>query len=410
VATHAETLTFTPPVAAIDARRSRALIVGLVGLALCAVGFVVARDHFFRAWLISFWLFLGISLGSLAFVMIQHLTGGQWGVFRRVFEAASRVLPFLAILGLPILLGTQSLYPWAHPDLVAKDEILHHRAVFLNTGFFVARYVVYFAIWIGFSTVLNNLSLKQDSGNARVNLTLQRVSGAGLVAYAIAVMFAGIDWIMVLNPHWYSTLFGFLSMGGHGLEALAFTILISAYLVKQEPFFGFLKPHHFHDLGKLALAFVMLYAYFNFSQYLLTYAANLVEEIPYMVTRIHHGWQFVAIFLVVFHFTIPFLMLLNRDLKRRPHRIVWVAVWILFVRWVDILMLVSPEFAADGRNIHFLGEEAESHFFLHWLDLAALVAVGGLWLWMFLTQLAKRPLLPIGDPYLYESLQQGGSH
>ena len=157
MATHADTLTFTPPVADIDARRSKALIVGLVGLALCALGFVIDRDHFFRAWLISFWLFLGISCGSLAFVMIQHLTGGQWGVFRRVFEAASRVLPLLALLGLPVLLGTHSLYPWANPDLVAKDEILRHRALYLNTGFFVIRYVIYFAVWIGFATVLNGL-------------------------------------------------------------------------------------------------------------------------------------------------------------------------------------------------------------------------------------------------------------
>jgi hypothetical protein len=410
VATHAETLTFTPPVADIDARKSRALIVGLVGLALCALGFFIDRGHFFRAWLISFWLFLGISLGSLAFVMIQHLTGGQWGVFRRVFEASSRVLPLLAILGLPILLGMHDLYPWAHPDLVAKDEILHHRALFMNTGFFVARYVIYFAVWIGFATVLNNLSLRQDSGDVSVNLRLQRLSGAGLVVYAIGVMFAGIDWIMVLNPHWYSTLFGFLSMGGHGLEALAFTIIVSAFLVKREPFLGFLKPHHFHDLGKLSLAFVMLYAYFNFSQYLLTYAANLVEEVPYMMARINHGWQYLAIFLVVFHFALPFLFLLNRDLKRRPHRVLWLAAWILFVRWADIVMLVSPEFAATGQNLHFGGEEAESYFFLHWLDLAAPLAVGGLWLWMFFTQLAKRPLLAIGDPYLYESLQQGGGH
>jgi hypothetical protein len=410
VATNAGTLTFTPPVADIDARKSRALIVGAVGLVLCALGFFLDRGHFFRAWLISFWLFLGISLGSLAFVMIQHLTGGQWGVFRRVFEASSRVLPLLAILGLPILLGVQDLYPWAHPDLVAKDEILRHRALYLNTGFFVVRYVIYFAVWIGFATLLNNLSAKQDDGDVSVNIRLQRLSGAGLVAYAIAVMFAGIDWIMVLNPHWYSTLFGFLSMGGHGLEALSFTIIVSAFLVKREPFLGFLKPHHFHDLGKLSLAFVMLYAYFNFSQYLLTYAANLVEEVPYMMARVQHGWQFLAIFLVVFHFILPFLFLLNRDLKRRPHRILWLAAWILFARWADIVMLVSPEFASTGQNLHFVGEEAESHFFLHWLDLAAPLAIGGLWLWMFFTQLAKRPLLPIGDPYLYESLQQGGGH
>jgi hypothetical protein len=410
VATHAETMTFTPPVADIDTRRSRALIAGLVGVALCGLGYFVDRDHFFRSWLISFWLFLGISTGSLAFMMIQHLSGGQWGIFRRIFEASSRVLPLLAILGLPILLGAQSLYPWAHPDLVAHDEVLHHRAAYLNTGFFIARYVAYFAIWIGFATVLNNLSLKQDGGDVSVNLKIQRWSGAGLVGYALAVMFAGVDWIMALNPHWYSTLFGFLSMGGQGLATLAFTIIVSAFLVRREPFAGFLKPHHFHDLGKLSLAFVMLYAYFNFSQFLLTYAANLVEEIPYMVARTHHGWEYLAIFLVLFHFAVPFLILLNRDVKRRPHRLVWVAVGILVVRYLDIQMLVSPEFLPTGENIHFLAEEAESRIYIHWLDLAAPLAVGGLWLWMFFTQLAKRPLLAVGDPYLYESLQQGGGH
>ena len=406
-----EIMTFTPPVAEIDARKSRALLIGLVGLALCALGLFLDRDHFFRAWLISFWLFLGISLGSLAAVMVQHLTGGQWGVFRRVFEAASRVLPLLAILGLPILLGTHTLYPWANGDFAAKDEILHHRELYLNTGFFVARYVIYFAVWIWFANVLNNLSRRQDSGDVSVNLKLQRLSGAGLVAYGIGVMFAGIDWIMVLNAHWYSTIFGFLTMGGQGLSALAFTILVSAFLVRREPFLGFLKPHHFHDLGKLALAFVMLYAYFNFSQYLLTYAANEVEEVPYMVTRIHHGWQFLALFLVVFHFAVPFLFLLNRDLKRRPQRVMWLAAWILFVRWADIVMLVSPEFSSTGPNLAMLGGEVQSHFFIHWLDLAAPLAVGGLWMWMFFTQLANRPLLAIGDPYLYESLQQGsGGH
>jgi len=410
VATNADTLTFTPPVAEIDARRSKALIAGIAGLVLCGLAFVVDRDHLFRSWLISFWLFLGISCGSLAFVMINHLTGGQWGVFRRVFEASSRVLPLLAVLGLPILLGMQELYPWSHPDLVANDHVLHHREPYLNTAFFVARYVIYFAIWIGFAAVLNGLSLKQDSGDVSVNMKLQRWSGAGLVAYAMAVTFAGIDWIMTLNPHWYSTLFGFLTIGGQGLSALAFTIVASAFLVKREPMLGFMKPHHFHDLGKLSFAFVMLWMYFNFSQFLLTYAANLVEEIPYMVVRTHNGWQYLALFLVVFHFAFPWLALLNRDLKRRPYKLVYLALFILFMRYVDIFMLVSPEFAASGENLHLGAGEHESHFFIHWTDLAAPLAIGGIWLWMFFTQLAKRPLLAIGDPYLYESLQQGGGH
>jgi hypothetical protein len=403
-------MTYTPPVADIDGRRSRALIAGLVGLAVCAIGVVVDRDHFFRAWLIAFLLFLSIALGSMAMVMIQHLSGGTWGVFRRVFEASSRTLPLLLVLFIPVILGMGSLFVWTHDEHVQADAILRAKAPYLNTPFFLARAAVYFAAWIGLSWVLNRLSVRQDTGDVAVNRTIQRVSGAGLVIYALTVTFAGVDWIMSLNPHWYSTLFGFLMMGGHGLAALSFTIVISTFLVKREPMATLLRPHHFHDLGKLMFAFVMLWAYFNFSQFLLTYAANLIEEIPYMIARMNHGWQYLAVFLIVFHFAVPWLLLLSRRTKRTPERLVILAAWILFVRYADLYMMVTPEFASSGENLHMLAGEHESHFFIHWLDLAAPLAVGGLWLWMFFTELRKRPLLAVGDPYLRESLATGGGH
>ena len=174
---------------------------------------------------------------------------------------------------------------------------------------------------------------------------------------------------------------------------------------------GLLKPHHFHDLGKLMFAFVMLWAYFNFSQYMLTFAANLAEEIPYMTARTSNGWQYLALFLTIFHFAVPWLLLLSRDLKRNPHRLVAVAAWMLFMRFADIFMLVSPEFAASGGNLHPLPGEQVSHFFVHWIDLAAPLGIGGLWLWMFFTELRQRPLVAMGDPYLRESLQSGaGGH
>ena len=281
---------------------------------------------------------------------------------------------------------------------------------YLNTPFFFVRAVVYFAGWIGIAFLLNKWSRLQDAGDVAVNTRLQRLSGAGLVFYALAVTFAGIDWIMSLNPHWYSTIFGFLMMGGQGLAALAFTIIVSTFLFKHEPMSGLLKPHHFHDLGKLMFAFVMLWAYFNFSQYLLTFAANLVEEVPYMITRTTNGWQFLAVFLVTFHFFVPWLLLLSRDLKRTPHRLVVIAGWILFMRFADLFMMVSPEFDAAGGNLHLLTGEHASHFFVHWLDLAAPLAIGGLWLWMFFTELRQRPLLATGDPYLREALETGGGH
>ena len=404
------TLTIAP--AELDRPRARALQVGIAGLVVCAIGFVLDRDHFFRAWLIAYLLFLGIALGSMAFVMINHLSGGSWGVFRRVLEASARTLPLLAILFLPIVLGMGSLYVWTHEDHVAADHILQHKALYLNTPFFLARALFYFAGWILLAWTLTRLSARQDTGDIGVNITLQRVSGFGLVFYALTITFAGIDWIMSLNPHWFSTLFGFLMMGGQGLAALSFTIIVCTFLLKREPMAALLKPSHFHDLGKLMFAFVMLWAYFNFSQYLLTYAANLVEEIPYFTTRTSHGWQYLALFLVVFHFAVPWLLLLSRDRKRTPHRLVLVAAWILFVRYVDLFMLVTPEFADTGANLHLATGEGghESHFFVHWLDLAAPLAIGGIWLWMFFTQLAQRPLFAVGDPYLREAMETGGGH
>jgi hypothetical protein len=402
--------TYSPPTADIDSLRSRALIAGLVGLAGCGIGLLVDRDHFFRAWLVAYMLFLGIALGSMALMMIQHLSGGAWGVFRRIFEASSRTLPLLMVLFVPILLGIGTLYPWSHADRVAADEILRHRSAYLNTTFFFVRAVIYFAGWWGIATLLNKWSRLQDQGDVAVNSRIQRLCGAGLVFYALAVTFAGIDWIMALNPHWYSTIFGFLMMGGQGLAALAFTILVAAFLFRREPMSALLKPYHFHDLGKLMFAFVMLWAYFNFSQYLLTFAANLVEEIPYMIARTTNGWQYLALFIVTFHFAVPWLLLLSRNLKRTPHRLVVVAGGILFMRFVDIYMLVSPEFDSSGANLHVLAGEHAGHFFVHWLDLAAPLAVGGLWLWMFFTELRQRPLLAAGDPYLREALQSGGGH
>jgi hypothetical protein len=402
-------MTHTPP-GDIELYRARALKAGGAGVVACVVAFVFDRDHFFRSWLIAYLFFLGIALGSMGLMMIQHLSGGAWGVFRRVFEASSRTLPLLALLFLPVVLGMGTLYPWTHPDHVLEDEVLRHKAVYLNTGFFLVRALVYFTGWILIAWTMTRWSKQQDEGDMTVNLRLQYLSGGGLVFYTFAATFASIDWIMSLNPHWYSTLFGFLFVGGQGLAALAFTIVVSTYLVKHEPMSGVLKPHHFHDLGKLSLAFVMLWAYFNFSQYLLVYAANLVEEVPYFLARMTHGWQYVAVFLLLFHFIVPFLLLLSRDLKRMPHRLVWVAIALLVVRYIDLFMLVSPEFASTGENLHLLTGEHAGGFFVHWADLAAPLAIGGLWTWMFLTQLAQRPVLALSDPYLREALEGSGGH
>ena len=303
-----------------------------------------------------------------------------------------------------------TLYPWMHPDTVQADAVLRHRAVYLNFQFFVIRAVIYFAGWNFLAWRLNALSRAQDGGDIEATRTMQRVSGGGLVFYAISVMFACVDWVMSINPHFYSTIWGFLFLGSHGLSALAFTIIVARFLSQREPMSGVLKAHHFHDLGKFSLAFVMLWAYFNFSQYLLVYSANLVEEVPYFITRISNGWQYLALFLFLFQFAVPFSLLLSRDLKRSSNRLVMVAAWIIFMRFLDMFMLVSPEFSPQGANLHIGSAEHVSAFFIHWMDLAAPLGIGGVWLWMFWSQLRQRPLLPVGDPYLQDALESSGGH
>jgi len=372
------TTLYTPPVD-IDPRRSRALLIGVVGLVACGIGLAVNPDQFFRAWLIAYMLWLGITLGSMALMMIHHLTGGSWGmVVRRV---------------------------WA-------DPVLRHKVPYLNPAFFIARAAFYFIVWNLLAWKLSSWSRAQDEGDVATTRSMQKLSAAGLVLYVITITFAAIDWTMSTDPLYYSSIYGFLFLAGQGLSGLSFTIIIASFLSRRQPMAGVFKPNHFQDYGKLTLAFVMLWAYFNFSQYLLVYAANITDEIPYFLTRISNGWQYVALFLFLFQFVVPFAMLLSRPLKRTPDRLVMVAFWILFVRFADLFMFITPEFDRSGPNLHagVLAGEHVSVPFVHWLDLAAPIAIGGLWVWMFFTQLRQRPLLPIGDPYLASALESTGGH
>jgi len=401
---------YSPP-ADIEARRSRALVIGAGALLLCAVGFFLNRDQFFRAWLIGYMLWLGVALGSMGWMMIHHLSGGAWGmVVRRVWEASSRTLPLLTILFIPVVLGLNRLYPWMHPELMQTNEVLRHKSVYLNPTFFLARAAVYFIGWNVIAWRMTALSRAQDAGSVEATRSMQRLSGGGLVFLALSITFVGVDWFMSLNPDFYSTMFGFLFLNYLGLAGLAFTIIMATYLRGKEPLGSLFRPSHFADYGKLTLAFVMMWAYFQFSQYLLIYAANLQDEIPYVLTRIDGGWQYLAIFLVIFQFAVPFGLLLSRPLKRSPERLVKVAVFLLIIRLIDTFMYVTPEFTAAGANRWMVPGEHQSALFVNWLDIVTPVAIGGIWFWMFFTQLRQRPLLPIGDPYLPAALESSGGH
>lgn len=394
------------------ARSRPALMVGVAGLALCGLGFAMDREQFFRAYLIGYLFWLGVPLGSMGLMMVHHLSGGAWGVvIRRIFEASSRTLPLLAILFLPIVLGMHSLYPWTDEAYVAHDHILQEKALYLNTPFFLARAVFYFASWIGLATLLSKWSLQQDGGDQTAARKMQLLSGGGLVLYGLTITFAAVDWVMSLDPHWFSTMTGFLFMGGQGLIALAFVVIVATTLARRAPMDHVFKAVHFHDLGKLMLAFVMLWAYLNFSQFLIIYSGNLAEEVPYYIWRLQGGWQYVALVLVALHFALPFSMLLSRDLKRNANRLIAVASLVIVMRLLDYVFFVSPEFSTAGANLHAgHGEEAIATAFIHWLDLAVPVGIGGIWVAFFLRQLASRPLLPLQEPDLAKALAATGGH
>ena len=393
---HTDEQLLAPPTAEIAALRGRSLLLAAVGIVLSIVGFVVAGEHFWESYLIGLYFWHGITMGSLAVLMVQYLSGGAWGVVtRRVFEAASRTLPFMAILFLPLAFGVGELYLWANPDEVAKDAILQHKAPYLNVPFFFIRAALYFAIWSGMAYLLSKWSLEQErDGERGQSLRMQRLSGGGLVLYAITILFMSVDWIMSLDPHWFSTMYGVLFMGGQGLSALAFTIAVVVLLSRTEPMSRVIAPAHLHDLGKLLLAFVMLWAYFSFSQFLIIWSANLPEEIPWYLRRMGGGWQWVGLALIVGHFALPFMLLLSSDLKKHGRTLIVIALLVIGMRIVDLFWQIGP--------LH-----GEDHFGVHWLDAVAPVALGGVWLALFLWQLGTRPLLPLGEPYLHEALEHG---
>lgn len=376
-----------------DRLQRLALVAGVAGVVVCLVGLLLDRDYFFRAWLVGWTYWMGVALGCLALSLLHHLTHGDWGlVLRRTMEAATRTLPVLLILFVPLVFGLKDLYEWARPEQVAENHLLALKTPYLNVNFFLVRQLLYFLIWGGIAFLMSSLSARQDRGdNPGVTRRMQLLAGPALAGYCLAVTFAAVDWLMSLQPEWYSTIYGVYLMGSQALAALAFLITFGLWLSRRKPFDRVLYPRHFHDYGKLFLAFVMLWAYFSFSQFLITWSGNLPEEIHFFLERFHRGWGAVALALVVLHFALPFVLLLSRDLKRHAGRLAAVAGLMLVMRWVDLLWQVEPAF--QERNLA-----------MYWMYLAAPIGIGGLWLFFFLRELRKRPLLPVNDPYLAEAL------
>lgn len=390
--------------------QQRALMVGASLLLLFIAGAFLPSagggvTQFFRSYLVGFIFWLGVTMGCLGLLMLQHLTGGAWGmVIRRLLEAGTRTLPLMLLLFLPLaIFGLTHLYEWMHIPEVHDEkvrELLLAKERYLNPTFFLIRAAVYFAIWFGLMFLLNKWSAEQDrTAEKRYSKKMQMISGPGLILFVFTVTFASVDWVMSLDAEWFSTIYGLLFVAGWTLSAFAFVIAALVWLATRKPLEGVVRAPHFHDLGKLLLAFVMLWSYFSFSQFLIIWSGNIPEETKWYLHRLRGGWGWFGIGIVLLHFALPFVMLLSRDLKRNARKLVAIAGLIFLMRFIDVYWLIVPEFN-------------RGHLKIEWMSLAAPVAFGGLWIAFFIWQLRLRPLLPINDPDFEEAIEHGrhGGH
>lgn len=391
-----------PPVVRKIAQRS--LIVGVVfGIGAVALAFTRPAE-FYRGYLLGFMCWLGVALGSMAILMIRHLTGGGWGmVIRRILGAAMRTLPGLAILFIPLIICVlqHRMYPWLMPlDAIQSAHIREHldkhsfiKGAYLNAHGFIIRAIIYFAIWNLLSFLLSHWSKQTDRASAPDNTQkFKAVAGPGLILYGFTITFAAIDWVMSLDPSWISTIFGLVILIGEVLSAMCFAVVVERILFNYRPMSELLKPDFVHDHGKWMLAFIMVWAYFSFSQWLIIWAGNLPTEITFYLNRLNGGWGSVGLFLVIFHFAVPFALLLSRPFKRNIRKLVWLAIWLMLMRWVDLFWIIEPNFSKT--------------FAVTVADIVVPIAIGGFWLAYFFRNLAALPLLPAYDPSAGEVLER----
>ena len=383
-----EQMTFPVPAQAAS-WQSRALILGIVGAVACVIGGFVQLDIFLRGYLIAYMFWTGLSLGCLALLMVQYLSAGLWGlVIRRFLEAGAKVLPLMFVLFLPILLLRTHMYGW-----MTNPPADNHW--YLNTPGWIIRWVVYFAIWGWLTWTLTRWGDRLDRPWVKYP-RFEALSGVGCVLYALTTSFAAVDWVMSLDPHWGSTIYGLIFLIGQCLSALCFSIIMLTVITRHEPYDEIVKPMQFHDIGKLTLAFVMLFAYFSFSQWLIIWSGNLPDEISWYLQRIRGWWGLIILAIVLFHFALPFAMLLSRELKRAGRRLIPLAILLLFMRLVDLYWYTIPSFK-------------DATYLSIWYVIAP-IGMGGLWLAYFFFNLRQRPLLPAYDPQTPLFLHQKHEH
>lgn len=376
------------------------LALGAIGVAFVALGAVTDPRQAYMSYLVAYTAVLATVLGALTLVMLSHVVGARWYVvLRRVTETIACTLPVLALLFVPLVIGMHELYPWAMPPgsvTPSLGEEIAKKAAYLNVPFFVARAVTFFIVWLVIAWLLRRWSVRQDvEGGVELTTWQRRLSGGGFPFLAIALTFAAFDWLMSLSPAWWSTIYGVYFFAGAMVAATSLVALLAMLAARAGALAGYVGAEHFGALGKLLLTFVIFWAYIAFAQLLIIWSGDIPAESVWYVTRLHGGWGTLALALLLFHFALPFLLLLPRGTKRSPRAMASIGTMLLIVHYFDIYWLAMPELHPRGMTIH-------------WLDAAALAAVVGCAVafgaWLF----GRSAPVPLGDPYLEDSVRYGG--
>lgn len=408
-----------------------------VGAALVVAAWLTGGKDFFASYLVGYMGTLGICLGALFFTMVQHITRAGWSVnVRRLAENIAAGLPLMLLLFVPILVGWKDIYHhWAHANhdaagnaIVAGqagfDAVLAGKSAWLNPTFFFVRVGIYFAIWIGLATYFRNNSLRQDeSGDPAISLRLARVAAPGLLLFALSLTFAAFDWIMSIDPHWFSTIFGVTYFAGAYMVFCAYTILLAKWLTRRGYLKGLVTTEHYHDLGKFLWAFMVFWTYTNFSQYMLIWYANLPEETLWFKTRAEGGWGAIGTILVFGHFFIPFVFLLSRNVKRSSVGLSIGAVFLVVIHCIDMQFLILPSArehaehapaaphgtesipqAIESGLARFPSDLATYLHDIHWADFGCFVGLIAMLTGVVLWNIRRTNLVPVRDPRLAESI------
>lgn len=369
--------------------------VGALGLAASAAGaFGADREQFYFSYLAAFAFVATIGLGLFFFTILQHLVAARWSVVvRRISETAAGGLWVLALLFLPIAVGAHDIYHhWTEPHEHIK-HLIEEKEPWLNLPWFYIRAAIYLVAWGLMGRYFYKTSLAQDqSGDSSLTLRMRKYAAPCVPVFALTLTFGFIDWLMTLSPEWYSTMFGVYIFAGAFVSSVA-TLIVSVRVLQSMGYLnGVVTIEHFHDLGKLLFAFTVFWTYISFCQYFLIWYANLPEETGFYIVRWVEGWRPVSLFIVVGHFVLPFLALISRHPKRTPAVLGLIAMWMIIMHYVDLYWVVMPTLHEEG--LHF-----------HWLDLATVLGVGGIFFGLAAARLAKAPLVPVKDPFLHDSLE-----